>query len=106
MDEPLDQPERPLAERELGTPRRPEEVGDERKARPFDVGEEQRRATCGDDPAMNFGDFEICVDSRRDFDEIVVAAQTIEKRAEIGKHARLRAGFRAAPATVSSKLPP
>ena len=58
------------------------------KSAPVDVGEEQRRAAGGDDPAMNLGGLEVRVDRRRDLDEIVVAAQPIEKRAKIGKHER------------------
>ena len=86
MDQPLDQPQRTLAKRELGAARGAEQIGDEREVGAGDVGEEKRRATRSDDPAMNFRGLEIRVDRRRDLDEIVVAAQPIEKRAEIGKH--------------------
>ena len=106
VDQPLDQPERTLAERELGAARGAEEIGDERKVGAGDVGEEQRRATCGDDPAMDFRGLEVRVDRRRDLDEIVVAAQAIEKGAEIGKHDAARRSRPCGPCHCSSKLPP
>ena len=90
MHEPLDQPQRPLAERQLGAAGGAEQIGDERKVGAGDVGEEQRRTAGGDDAAMDLRGLEIGIDRRGDLDEVVVAAQPIEKRAEIGKHALLR----------------
>ncbi len=106
VDEPLDQLQRALAEGELGAARGAEEIGDERKVGAGDVGEEQRRATGGDDPAMDLRGFEMGIDRRRDLDEVVVAAQAIEKGAEIGEHARATAFASCGPVHCSSKLPP
>ena len=59
--EAADQPQRPLAECQLGAPRGAEQIGDEarRSDCPRDVGEEQRRSAGCDDATMNFGDFEM-----------------------------------------------
>ena len=75
-----------VAERELGAARGAEQVGDERKVRALDVGEQQRRPAGGDHAAMNLGGFEIRIDRRGDLDEIAVAAQLIEERSQVGEH--------------------
>ena len=53
MHDALDERERARAERELRAARRAEQVGDERKRRALDVGEQQRRPAGGDHAAMD-----------------------------------------------------
>ena len=65
LDEPPDQPQRPLAERQLGAPRRAEQIGDEPEVGAGDVGEEQRRAAGRDHAAMNLRGFEVGSTARR-----------------------------------------
>ena len=85
VDEAFDQALRARAERELGAARGAEQIGHERERRALDVREQQRGPARRNHPAVDFGDFEIGVDGRVDRDEVAIAAQTIEKRAEIGK---------------------
>ena len=83
--EPPDQPQRPLAERQLGAPRGAEQVGDEPEVRALDVGEEQRRTAGGDHAAMDLGDLEVRIDRRLHRDDVVVTAEAVDERAEVGK---------------------
>jgi len=79
------QAERALAERHLGTFRRAKQIGDETEIRSFDVGEEQRGATASYDASMDLCDFKVRIDLRLHRDEVIVTAQPIEKRAEVGE---------------------
>ena len=65
------------------------------------VGEEQRRSAGGDHAPMNLGDLEVGIDGSVHRDEIVVTAESIDERAEIGK-----AQMRYAAWNGSSALPP
>ncbi len=84
LHEPLDQPERPLAERQLGAARGAEQVRDQRKIRARDVAEEQRRPAGGDHAAMDLGRFEIRIHRRVYLDDVVGAAEVVDERAEVG----------------------
>ena len=85
LDEPADQPQRPLAKRELGAASGAEQIGDEPEVGALDVGEEQRGTARRDHAPMNLGGFEMGIDLRFDRDEVIVTAKLVEKRAEIGE---------------------
>jgi hypothetical protein len=87
MDESLDQSERPFTEREFSPPRRAKKIGHQREICPGDIGEKQRRAACGNDTAMDLRRLETSVDGRGNLNQVVIATQPIEKRAEVAKHA-------------------
>ena len=85
LDEPPDQPQRPLAERQLGAAGGAEQIGDEPEIGALDVGEEQRRSAGRDDAAVNLGGFEMGIDRRLHRDDVVVTAELVDEGAEIGK---------------------
>ena len=64
-----------------------EEVGDTGELGSFDIGKKQGGARGGDDPAVDFGDFEVGGNRRFDTDEFAFAVQAVEKLAQI-IHAR------------------
>jgi hypothetical protein len=83
MDDPLDQPQRPLAEGELRPRRAAEQVGDQPEFRALDVGEEQGGTAGGDHAAMDLRDLEIRIDRRVHRDDRTVTTERVEKGAEI-----------------------
>lgn len=85
MNDSFDQAERTLTKRKLRPPRRAKQIGDERKARARDVGEEERRAAGGDDATMDFGGFEERIDRSGDLDDVVVSPQPVYKLSQISK---------------------
>ena len=85
LDEPPNQPQRPLAERQLGAARGAEQIGDQPEVGALDVGEEQRRTAGGDHAAVDLRRFEMRIDRRLHRDEVVVTAKLVDERAEIGK---------------------
>src|ERR1044072_260093 len=64
-----------------------EEVGDDGVAASLHLREEERRAAALDDTAVDFGEFEVGVNFRPDFDEVTLAPEQFEKRAEVAVHA-------------------
>ena len=102
LDEPTNQPQRPIAKRQLGAASGAEQIGDEPEVRALDVGEQQRRTAGRDHAAMDLRDFEVGIDLRFDRDKVVVTAKLVEKRAEIGERHGTAAD---APATGSGRLP-
>jgi len=85
FDDPLDQPQRPRAERQFRAARRPKQIGDERKTGAGDVGEPQRRTAGGNHAAMNLRRFEVGIDRHADIDEVVITLEMREKAAQVGK---------------------
>ena len=85
LDDPPDQAQRPLAEGELGPPRRAEQVGDEAEVGALDVGEQQRRTAGRDHAAVDLGDLEARIHGRVHRDDRAVTVEVLEERAEIGK---------------------
>ena len=79
------QAQRPLAERHLGPPGGPEQIGDEAEVGSLDVGKEQRRSAARDDAPMDLRDFEMWIDLRLHRDEVIVTAKLVEKGAEVGE---------------------
>jgi hypothetical protein len=84
-----DEPQRPFAERELGATCGPEQIGDQSERRALHVGEEQRRSAGGDHTPMDLGNFEVGIDGSVHRNDIVVTAESLDERAEIGKRAHL-----------------
>ena len=89
----LDQPQRPLSERQLRAARRAEQVGDQRKGLAPDVREEQRRAAGGDDPPMDLGSLEIGLHRCGDLHQIAIAPQLVDEASKVREH-RGRCGLR------------
>ena len=85
LHDAANEPERPLAEGQLGAARRAEQIGDEPEVRALDVGEEQRRTARGNHAAVNLRHLEMRIDRRFDRDKVVVTAKLVDERAEIGK---------------------
>jgi hypothetical protein len=77
MNDALDQPQRPLAERKLRATRRAKEIRDEGKIGALDVGKEERRTARRDDAAVNFGGLEKRIDRRGNLDDVVVSPQPV-----------------------------
>ena len=84
LDEPANQPQRPLAKRHLGAAGGAEEIRDEPEVGAFDVGEEQRRTARRNHTAVNLRRFEMRIDLRFDRDKVVVTAKLVEERARSG----------------------
>jgi hypothetical protein len=76
---------RATAESELRAPGRSEQVGDERKVGALDVPEEERGPAGGDDPPMHFRGFQVRVDRGFNRDQVVVARQLFDERAQVGE---------------------
>jgi hypothetical protein len=86
MHDTLDERLRPRAERQLRSTRGAEQVGDERKVRVLDVGEQQGRTAGGNHAAMNLRRFELRINGRGDLDEIAILSQAIDEGTQIRKH--------------------
>ena len=82
LDEPPDEAQRPLAERQLGPPRRAEQIGDEAEVGALDVGEEQRRTAGGDHAPVDFRDLEVRIDRGVDRDDRRVTVEAVDERLE------------------------
>jgi hypothetical protein len=86
VHEPLDEAKRPIAKRKLRSPRRSKQIRDERKVCTRHVGEEECWAAGRNYPPMDFRRLQVRVNLRRDLDHVVIAAEAIEKSAEIREH--------------------
>ena len=60
-------------------------LGDQTEWRTRNVGEQQRRATRRDHPAMDLGNLQLRVYARVDGDDVVVTTQLLDERSKIGK---------------------
>ena len=79
LHDAANQPERPLAERQLRASSGAEQVRDEAEAGSGDVGEEQRRAAGGDDASMDLGGFEMAIDGRVHRDDVAVTLEEADR---------------------------
>ena len=87
-----DELEGPAAEGLLDARAGAEEVGDQREAGPGHVGEEQRGPAGGDHPAVDLGHLQPRVDGHGDGDEVAVAPELVQVRAQVGEGGRVHGG--------------
>ena len=75
-----------LAESEINSLRRPEQIGDYRKGTSLHSLEKQSRTACFDYASMNLGKFEVGIYFNFDGKKIVFAPQEVEEGAEVAMH--------------------
>ena len=63
-----------------------EQIGDNGKVASLDPGEEKGRAFLRNHPAVDFRQFQMGIDGRVDFHQVVFCAQLIEKGSQMGVH--------------------
>ena len=85
IDQAADKIERTAAKGQFQSLVGAEKIGDHRKLGVLDSGEQEGGASLGDDPSVNFCNFEIGVNRGVDGEQLVVGPQQFNKFAQIGQ---------------------